>query len=120
MSGDDALRWYGDTHRDGGHIADVHLRALHQVFGPDVRYEIVAASGRTRDEPRELIIEIDQSVDDDDSWSLLEELQESVQDELLRSPRAQLQDEPFADIVVVLRGRPRSWPEVVNRIEHLE
>lgn len=110
-----AREWFQST-PEGPAVLDLHLIAIGQVLGPDVTYRLRAAVDPDSGRPTTLIIEIDQSIDDDASWLRLVDLQEWLLADRPEVNRIRSRRDPFSNVVVVPRRLPRDWNAWLNNI----
>jgi hypothetical protein len=114
--GDQALSWFM-TRRGGGTLYDQHMTLIRSVFGNDVPVRFRAAVDPTTSEPTVLIIDIDRSLDDEESWQQLVRIQQALlelQPNLAGSLRVK---DPFRNIIVNLSGERSSWSDFVAELE---
>jgi hypothetical protein len=117
---DDAARDWYMTRRGGGHVLDAHLGALYQRLGPDISYTFRAPIDPLTGRPSLLIIEVDLSVSDDNSWENLDVIENDLLNQRGRLAEAARRKDPFANIVITLTARTEAWEAVRQAIEDME
>lgn len=117
--GAEAVAWFVQHRRGGGHAVDAHLTALRDVWGADVAFDYRAVADPDGGLPT-LIIEIDAPPDSETSWQRMLATQSRLldsSDDLADQMRVA---NPFARIVIVLAGEPADWESLAQDIRELE
>jgi hypothetical protein len=99
---------------------DAHLSALYQRLGPDISYTLRAPIDPLTGRPSLLIIEVDLSVSEDESWETLDAIENDLLNQ--RDGLAQMarRKDPFANIAITLTARTETWDAVRQAIEDME
>lgn len=117
LFGDRARDWFYGT-PDGPRAVDFHLIAIQDVLGPNVQYRFRAPVDPETGRPTTLIIEVDHSINDDDTWGRLVELQEllSVRESEFSSFQAVPTRSLLRNVVVVPAQLPDDWDAWLREI----
>jgi hypothetical protein len=118
LTNDEALSWF-TRRRGGGFLYDQHLTLINDVFG-DVPIRLRAAVDPSTGRPTVLIIDIMRSLDDDDAWRQLVQVQEQLLDRRQDLAGFLKVKDPFRSVALSLGGEWSSWSDLVAELEREE
>jgi hypothetical protein len=119
ITDDQALSWFMKR-RGGGALYETHISLIQSVFGYDVPIRLRAAVDPSSGQPTVLIIDIDKSPDDEDSWHRLIQVQQGLLERQQGLARNYKLVSPFRNVVVSLGGEQSNWDDVVAEVESEE